>query len=186
MMTDEKTKKCQFCGAEIPSYVERCEYCGVKQKSTVVPRMRPENYGKVEYQEDVRLRKPHAKTHWFVKVYLSLGIFANVIMTILYVIQLVTQTGLWSGTPDPLLIQVIELLLSLAIIGSYVLLFLQKKIGFYGAIAITAINVLLGFFALSMGGGSLLGCISPVIAYAVLYYILQIKKNGVSYFATLE
>ncbi len=185
-MVDGQTKKCQFCGAEIPSYVERCEYCGVKQKVTSIPRMRYEGYDVIGYKEDAKLRKPHAKAHWFVEVYLSLGIVVNVIMTILYLIQLVTQTGLWSGTPDPLPIQVAELLLSLVIVGSYVLLLLQRKIGFYVAIAVTAINVILGLFALSIESGSLIGCISPVIAYAVLYAVLQTKKDGVTYFETLE
>lgn len=119
--------------------------------------------------------------HGCVTAWLILIIVANSLTAVLYLLagDLITQNfpGEISGS-----MLIVLALLGLANVIFAILLFMWKKIGFWGFLA-TSIVALIINLNLGLGiGQSILG----LIGIAILYGILQIKQDNVSAWDNLE
>lgn len=184
------TIKCKSCGTEMPDYLERCSNCGVKltsyqpaEKSEVVKPKRvmsqadPGNEGLEGYI--------YLKRHWFVTFWLWLGIVANALASILYSILLFSSIGLFSSTPEPLWLRLIWVISCLAAIGGYLLMLQWKKIGFWIVLGLHILNCLV-WLPMMPEMGFFYTIITSLFPVVVLYAVLQLKQNGVSYWKSLQ
>lgn len=168
------TKVCKSCGAQLPSDSSKCFNCG-----TVL----------------------EWKRHGFVSFWLWLSVIASVLGIIAYVVL-----GDEAATTDEYLYSLygsgwdssynnnfwdlaeyyywhipVAILLSIG----YALLINWKKIGFWTIVLAQTTSLIVGIYFMTEGLDSALLIISPIFALIVLIFILQIKRDDVSYWKAM-
>lgn len=118
----------------------------------------------------------------FISFWLWLGVIINVIATIIYFLLLFSSRGLWSATPEPTWLRIIWVLQSIVLITGYTLLLKWRKIGFFIMAAMLVINIILNVLA----SGISVATFSPIVSFMLLYFVLQLKKNNVSYWDAMD
>jgi len=118
----------------------------------------------------------------FISFWLWLGVIINVIATIIYFLLLFSSRGLWSATPEPTWLRIIWVLQSIVLITGYTLLLKWRKIGFFIMAAMLVLNIILNVLA----SGISVATFSPIVSFMLLYFVLQLKKNNVSYWDAMD
>lgn len=118
----------------------------------------------------------------FVSFWLWLGAIINVIFTIIYLLLLFSSKGLWSATPEPTWLRIIWILQSIVLVAGYTLLLKWRKTGFYIMAAMLVLNIILNVLT----SGISVAAFSPVVSFVLLYFVLQLKKNNVSYWDAMD
>lgn len=152
--------KCPSCGNDTPGVLSRCKQCGAK----LPPR---------EQRVQQPIYQPKSRAG-FVTFWLWLCIVVSILTTCVWIYWLFSSIGLWSATPEPMIQRVATLVISLCMLGGYILLLNWRKEGFgilVGAQIISAVTFILD-------GQSILGLFQAIVPIVVLYLILQIPKNG--------
>lgn len=164
-------KKCinSACNAELEDYQERCPDCGRLQKQEGLTNRIPDN------PEEATISMEHR--HGFVTFWLWVLIVGNFILAIISFFPKI----MWGEDVSNVFVAysvIIGINDLCVVIGAFNLL-LRKKSGFY-----------------LIGGSAILGGIlsiimthsfpSPLIGLVTLWAVLQIKKNGISYWEVLE
>ena len=158
------------CNAELEDYVERCPECGVLQKKTIMPKQ-PEVSLENEPKQQV------AERHGFITFWLYLVIICNFFAA---VINLLPKQMWGKNFPDSWVgFSVFVGILCIVNIVGVALLLSWKKSGFWIV------------FASSLTGNFISAVVMHSFPYGivgliVLWGILQIKKNGVSYWSALQ
>lgn len=153
------------CKAELDDYMERCPECGRLQKQFKVPE-------KEQKSDDIIIER-----HGFITFWLWIVIVGNMLMAI---ISFFPKTMWGSNYPDAYVIfSIISGLFSIVnVVGAFMLL-AWKKMGFT-IIALSAISG--GLFAFFTIGTLPTG----IVGLIILWLVLNIKKNGVSYWNGLD
>lgn len=118
----------------------------------------------------------------FISFWLWLGAIINVIFTIIYLLLLFSSKGLWSATPEPTWLRIIWILQSIVLVTGYTLLLKWRKTGFYIMAAMLVLNIILNMLT----SGISVATFSPVVSFVLLYFVLQLKKNNVSYWDAMD
>lgn len=150
--------KCPYCGGETPIILGRCRHCGQRRpekaviEQTFIPKER----------------------NGFVTFWLTACFIVNLLLSFGYFALLFSSRGLWSGTPEPLLLRLFWILGVIANTVGYWMLLSWKKVGFNILIGAALAN---GFvnFCISLSAFSIFIAFASII---ILYFILQISKNG--------
>lgn len=180
---DKQVKKCGNCGAEIPDYVDRCPECGVKQTHHI--------HNKTEYDasgEVLHIDKGEyilLKRHPFITVWLWLSMIVNFLTILVFIVLLFSSRGLFTATPMPLAGRLGGLLLSIVCLIGYILLLKGRRLGFSIIEYLSILGLILFLVACFKFGFTIL-VISPITSLAILYAVLQLKINGVSYWKSLK
>ncbi len=151
--------KCPNCGGETPAILSKCRFCGQSISSV----------------KAVEEEAPKAR-NGFVSFWLWASLVCNILATVGYIALMFSSKGLMSRYPEPFIIRLSWVILSLALVVGFKFLLDWKRNGFF---LILIAQGLSGIVSLCAFGtiASLVMCFAPVV---VLYLILQIKKNGVS------
>jgi hypothetical protein len=152
--------KCPNCGSETPSILTRCRNCGERLPKEVV----------IEETNVPKVR------NGFVSFWLWACLIINVLFSIGYFALMFSSKGLWSGTPEPLPLRLFWVLASVAIIVGYWQLISWKKVGFYILSGTALVNGIISF-CIAPSMAVLITAIAPIF---VLFFVLQIPKNGKS------
>ena len=156
------------CKAELEDYVERCPNCGRLQKQ-------------FNFDKHVNEQKPHIEAiherNWFITFWLWVLIVGNVLMAI---ISFFPKTMWGKNYPDDFVVPSIVsgLFCIINVIGAFMLLS-WKKMGFY-------------LIALSAVAGGIFSFVTvkslPVgfVGLALLWFILNIKRNGIPYWNVMN
>lgn len=158
--------KCPNCGSETPAILSRCRNCGerIPKKSAV---------------EETSLPK---KRNGFISFWLWTCLIVNILFTIGYFALMFSSKGLWSGTPEPFPLRLFWFIASLVIVVGYWLLIAWKKVGFYLLSGTAIVNGIISFCI----DPSMIVLVSAIAPIFILYLILQISKNGNSYWEVLS
>lgn len=173
-------KKCinPACNAELDNCTDRCPECGRLQK-VVVKRDFVQNVGN-------ELPKPHSdkpaqpmaklERHGFVSFWLGLVVVANLLGSIMNFLP----KQMWGNNyPDDMIpLSYLCGVLNLIMIGGAFMLLNWNKKGFW-VIGITAI--VSGIITMIIGNVPV-----GLIGFFVLWLVLQIKKNGISYWNAMD
>ena len=167
-------KKCinRACNAELEDYQERCPNCGliqsrIQSKDDITPSNK-----KMETESESTVER-----HGFITFWLWTIIVGNIIMAI---IEFFPKEMWGSNYPDEYVVpSIISGFFSIInVVGAFVLLSWKRE-GYY----IIAVSVVLGScIAMIMTGALPIG----IVGLMILWAVLQIKKNGVSYWKILE
>lgn len=157
------------CTAELDDYVERCPECGVAQKritsisKSPIPTKQPTNR--------------RVERHGFITFWLYLTAIANFIMAI---IQLLPKQSYGQLFPDKYVgISIFCGILSILCIVGIVMLLNWRKLGFYIILFSGIIGNLLSLWTMRSFPYGL-------ISIFILWLVLQIKKNNISYWNALQ
>ncbi len=159
-------KICQKCGKENPEVLSSCKYCDTKFAN--MPKVE-ERYGADYVQPKTR--------HWFVTLWLILVICMNLYNVY---INAITMQMLEPNLEHLSWVFALQALLHLELACAAVMIFIWKKIGFKMFAGTAILVVILG---LLYGEGDIF---SPILGLAVIYGLLQIKKDGVSCWEQLK
>lgn len=122
------------------------------------------------------------KRNKFVSFWLWLGAIINVIFTIVYFLLLFSSKGLWSATPEPTWLRIIWVLQSITLITGYTMLIKWKKFGFYILVAMSILSIILNLFTSEIS----VATFSPIVSIALLYFVLQLKKDDIAYWDAMD
>ena len=155
------------CKAELDDYTEICPECGRRQKVINMPPKKG-----IESDNIVRQER-----HGFITFWLWAIIVGNILMA---VISFFPKAMYGSDYPDAYVIfSIISALFAVPnIIGAFWLLE-WKKVGFW---ILTISAICGGLFAFFTTGALPVGLLGPLI----LYFVLQITKNGMRYWDCLN
>lgn len=162
---DMKYVKCPKCGAKTPEVLSFCKNCN-------------ERLPKVNFDSNTSI-EPLKQRNGFISFWLWVCLVINVLFTIGYFsLMFSSKGGGWTGTPELFMLRLFWLNASVVVVIGYVMLIKWNKTGCY-ILAGTSIviNGIVSFFIYP----SVAVLISAIIPIIVLYYIIQIKKNGESY-----
>jgi len=118
----------------------------------------------------------------FITFWLWLGAVINVIFTIIYFLLLFSSKGLWSATPEPTWLRITWVLQSITLITGYAMLIKWKKFGFNILVAMSILSIILNLFTNEIS----IATFSPIVSIILLYYILQLKKNNITYWNAMD
>lgn len=151
---------CPSCGNETPRDLPNCKHCGAElAKNNPV-------YSVNEFAAKER--------NGFVTFYIWLGLVVNGFMTAAYFLTLFTRKGLWTAY-DPMWERIYGVICSAIMFTGYYSLLKWKRSGFVILAGIAAVMVIV-----NMGMAFSIATFQPVVSLAILYAVLQIRKNGVS------
>ncbi len=172
-------KKCinTACNADLEDYQERCPDCGRLQKQEDLT-------NRILYKTERSTITTHPITyhrHGFVTFWLWLGVIANGLTFLSLCLLLFSSQGLLSATPEPIWLRLIWIVLSAAMLMGYWMLLIWKQAGFYVILLAQSVSIILDL-ALSASITSLL----PVVGLIILYSVIKIKENGISYWEAME
>ncbi len=173
-------KKCinRACNAELEDYQERCPDCGRLQKQEGLTNRTPDNPEEATITTTTNSMECR---HGFVTFWLWWGVIANGLSFLSLCLLLFSSQGLLSATPEPIWLRLIWIVLSAAMLMGHWMLLIWKQDGFYVILLAQSVSIILDL-ALSASITSLL----PVVGLIILYSVLKIKKNGISYWEAME
>lgn len=125
------------------------------------------------------------KRHGFISFWLWLCLIFNGLATIGYFLLMFSSKGLWSATPEPIWLRLIWLVSSIVLVIGYWMLLKWKQNGFIMIMLVQFITIVINLF-LSGDMGINITTFSPIVGLILLYIILKIKKNGISYWDAME
>ena len=159
---------CPYCGKETSGTQTTCQHCGGEFTLGGAD-------GSTAYLEDIKSR------NGFVGFYLWLCFVINAIICFAYFITLFTDIGMTSAY-EPMSSRFLGTFLSGCTAAGLWLLLKYKKLGFYlliaAAILTVIININMGYLGISV--------VTPIVSIALLFSILQIKKDGKSCWSQLD
>lgn len=123
------------------------------------------------------------KRHGFITFWLLLCVIVNSLATIGYFLLMFSSKGLWSAIPEPIWLRLIWLFSSIALLIGYWMLLKWKQNGFIVIMLTQLITILIDIFS---GDSINITVLFPVVGLILLYMILRIKKNGISYWNAME
>lgn len=148
---------CPSCGNETPRDLPNCKHCGAKNNPV---------YSDNEFAIKER--------NGFVTFYLWLGLVVNSLMAAAYFVTLFTSKGLWTAY-DPMWERIYGVICSAIMCIGYYNLLKWKRMGF---VILAGIAVVVMIINMGTTGFSL-ATFQPILSLAILYAVLQIRKNGV-------
>lgn len=162
--------KCSECEHENSRLLSFCSNCGAR-----LPLAQPEE---MEMDDGVEVKQRNG----FVSFWLWFCIVINAIVDVMYFFSLFGGRGVMHGY-EPMSDRIINFLLTSLLIVGYIGLLKWKKSGFY---LIVGLQIISWIISLSFGSLNGLYLFAPFISIAVLFLILQIKKNGKSCWSQLK
>lgn len=160
--------KCPSCGKETPVVLTRCKHCVEKLPSK-------------QNKESSEVYKIKTRAG-FTTFYLWLGLILNSLMGIAYFATIFTRKGLWTAY-DPIYTRIYGFVSSAILFYGYLSLLRWNKIGFYILILMSGVSLVMN----SIGGSTIsFSTFFPIISAMILYAVLQIRKNGSSYWEQLS
>ena len=125
------------------------------------------------------------KRNGFISFWLWLCFIVSGLAAIGYLLLMFSSKGLWSATPEPVWLRLVWLFSSIVLLIGYWMLLKWKQNGFIIIMLIQLITIVLNLF-LSGDVGINITFFSPIVGLILLYKILKIKKNGLSYWDAME
>lgn len=163
--------KCSECEHENSRILSYCSNCGAHLPLTDAEGM------EMNYEADDAKQR-----NGFISFWLWFCIVINSIIGVMYLFSLFGDRGVMYGS-EPMSDRFINFFMTGLLIAGYIGLLKWKKFGFY---LIAGLQILSWIISLSSGDFNGLYLFAPVISIAVLYLILQIKKNGKSCWSQLD
>lgn len=163
--------KCSECEHENSRMLSFCSNCGAQLPLTQSDGLEMDNEAFNEKQRN-----------GFVSFWLWCCIVINAIIEVMYLFSLFGNRGVMYGF-EPMSDRIINFIMTGLLIAAYISLLKWKKSGFY---LIVGLGILRWIITLSFGHFKVLDLFAPFISIAVLYLILQIKKNGKSCWSQLS
>lgn len=162
-MASKFVKKCQNCGAEMNGYSMKCTKCGT----------------------EVQLKR-----NWFISFWLWLMTIGNILCLILSIVSLFNDRN------TPILVQLTSVLSLFACLVGSVMLLQWKRTGFYTIVSANLVSMFIVMSAVSttipsiqIGEAAVLtlgGIFGVMIGAFALFGILNIRRNGISYWDAME
>lgn len=151
------------CGAELDDCTDRCPECGRLQKTATTP----EDNKDEPTKQTITLER-----HGFVSFWLGLIAIGNLLMAI---INFLPKEMWGQNYPDDMVMYsyMCAVLNIITIIGAFTLLN-WKRAGFYVILCSATINSIIGVALFHNIPTGLIGLV-------ILWFVLKIKKNGISY-----
>lgn len=112
----------------------------------------------------------------FVSFYLWMALILNALMGLAYFATIFTKKGMWSAY-DPMWTRAYGFVSSMILFYGYHLLLRWHRNGFFVLVLMAGVSVIIN---LCNGGGVSVFSFSPFFGIAILYAVLQIRKNGKS------
>lgn len=156
-------KTCKKCNNENPDVLRWCKYCGAMLELTA------------EQEQEDLISKNNRRRNGFVTFWLILLMIVNGFMGSL---NFAPEQAFGSNYDIlPMWYYGISCIVSYATVVACILLLLWKKSGFIMIVSIAGISFLLNII---IGNISILSIAGPVVSTTILYYVLQIRRRGVS------
>lgn len=124
-----------------------------------------------------------SERHKFISFWLWFCTVINVLCTIGYFALLFSSKGLWTGTPEPTWLRIIWVVESAITVPGYVLLLRGNKTGFYLLVVMSIVKSMIDSF---VTGEIIVSLVSMILSLVILYSILKLKKDGVSYWDAMD
>ncbi len=156
-MASKFVKKCQNCGAEMNGYSTKCTNCGT----------------------EIQLKR-----NWFVTFWLWLGIIGSTLGIIINVDILINLRKMSEGMPEFTLTQLAIVVCSCLCLMGYIMLLLWKRAGFYTIVGANLTS--LGLTIMMIGTFPIASFVGFIIGTLLLFGILNIRRNGISYWDAME
>lgn len=123
------------------------------------------------------------KRNGFISFWLWLCTIANSVMAIIYFLLLFSSRGLFSSTPEPLWLRFTWLISTIVILVGFIMLLSWRKTGFYVLLASQVIGMVILLIETELfdSATTLTTIVSTIIGVLILYGVLQLKSDGVSY-----
>lgn len=122
--------------------------------------------------------------HGFISFWLWFCTIMNGLMSVVYFLLLFSSKGLWTATPDPMWQRIATIFCSLLVLYGFIMLLGWKKQGFY--IVLASQIICLPVTCITAPQTLLMNIVSAIIGLGLLYAILQIKKNDMSYWEAMD
>lgn len=175
-------KKCinPACNAELEDYMDRCPECGVAQKRVIVTEKEPEVRNPIRQEKESLSpmgTQQVVQRHWFITAWLIFVIIVNVLAGIIQIFPKEMFGRAFSDAYGGISI-FSGVMCFINVLGA-VLLLNWRKLGFYIFIIVSVIGSFAVLITMSQFPHGLVGVV-------ILWFVLQIRKDGISYWKAMK